>query len=278
MATTPRRTRRTSALDPGQLHLFAQVEDALRAGAHELHTEQTFTPTEPAPTRGEELRTLIATDLLTRQRGLDAARHAFGRDPDTLAAIAAAAAAHTDAEAAHGRALSAAAAAAHAGDTARAGYYEAVAAMADRSRQGARATLLQLSAWHRAQISGPAAQAQVEADLLLEQEILDHRATRVQEVRLELLDELERDRPGYLPRPALDATPAQQQAWQQRAIDIEVYRARFGVTDPEHPLGPRPVDRALSREYDRAANRLGLEPKRDLTITVTRDQQLTPGR
>jgi conjugative relaxase-like TrwC/TraI family protein len=69
---------------------------------------------------------------------------------------------------------------------------------------------------------------------------------------------LELERPGWLRE--LGQPPASikgQRAWRQAAASILQYRERYGITDPEHPLGPEPRHGDLEqRRHHRATGRV----------------------
>jgi conjugative relaxase-like TrwC/TraI family protein len=85
---------------------------------------------------------------------------------------------------------------------------------------------------------------------------------------------LELERPGWLrevgPPPA---SIKGQRAWRQAAAHILQYRERYGITDPEHPLGPEPRHGDLEQRRHHRATRRVMERLRDRQRTQ-RDQQI----
>jgi conjugative relaxase-like TrwC/TraI family protein len=85
---------------------------------------------------------------------------------------------------------------------------------------------------------------------------------------------LELERPSWLRE--LGQPPASikgQRAWQQAAAHILQYRERYGITDPEHPLGPDPRHGDLEQRRHHRVTRRVIERLRDRQRTQ-RDQQI----
>ena len=64
----------------------------------------------------------------------------------------------------------------------------------------------------------------------------------------------ERERPAYLEH-ALGPRPEHErplERWRQAVRELEGYRARHGITDPERALGPEPSEPARAQEHRRA--------------------------
>jgi conjugative relaxase-like TrwC/TraI family protein len=67
--------------------------------------------------------------------------------------------------------------------------------------------------------------------------------------------QLEQAPPNYLTA-ELGGRPesvAGRAAWRAAAVGIEAYRAKYGIDDPDSPLGPPPADPTAAAEHDRAA-------------------------
>ncbi|MDP8960365.1 MAG: AAA family ATPase, partial [Actinomycetota bacterium] len=83
----------------------------------------------------------------------------------------------------------------------------------------------------------------------------------------------ERDCPAYLATTigTPPAKPHHCQGWQKAASSVEQYRLRWGVTEPDRPLGPEPAD-ALQRDDHRWAAMAIERHRHEL------DREVTPGR
>jgi hypothetical protein len=85
---------------------------------------------------------------------------------------------------------------------------------------------------------------------------------------------LELERPGWLRE--LGQPPVSikgQRAWRQAATHILQYRERYGITDPDHALGPEPRYADLEQRRHHRATRRVIERLRDRQRTQ-RDQQI----
>jgi hypothetical protein len=85
---------------------------------------------------------------------------------------------------------------------------------------------------------------------------------------------LELERPGWLRELCQPpATVKGQRAWRQAAAHILQYRERYGITDPEHPLGPEPHHGDLEQRRHHRVTLRGIERLQDRQRTQ-RDQQI----
>jgi hypothetical protein len=85
---------------------------------------------------------------------------------------------------------------------------------------------------------------------------------------------LELERPGWLREVGQPpATVKGQRAWRQAAAHILQYRERYGITDPEHPLGPEPHHGDLEQRRHHRVTLRGIERLQDRQRTQ-RDQQI----
>jgi conjugative relaxase-like TrwC/TraI family protein len=85
---------------------------------------------------------------------------------------------------------------------------------------------------------------------------------------------LELERPGWLRELGQPPTSIKgQRAWRQAAAHILQYRERYGITDPEHPLGPEPRHGDLEQRRHHRATHQVIERLHDRQRTQ-RDQQI----
>jgi hypothetical protein len=87
---------------------------------------------------------------------------------------------------------------------------------------------------------------------------------------------IEADRPGYVLE-ALGPVPEStrgRRAWRQAAADIEHYRHRYDITDPDRVLGPEPHD--PTQRADRQRVRTAIERVHSKQRATDRSHQRPP--
>ncbi len=99
---------------------------------------------------------------------------------------------------------------------------------------------------------------------------------RLLETARQRVASFQRDCPGYL-LTAVGERPADgrgRRRWQEAALAIEHYRVRWGITDPNRPLGAEPTDPLRSDEHRLAAARVA-EARRELGHERTAERGLS---
>lgn len=260
MTTTRKTTRHDRGCsDPNQLRLFAEVEAVLTATTDLFAAPGPLAPA-VGPAREQNGRTceVLALAFLDGRANLEQARLAFGRDEDTKARSWSALEAVRSADASVERTRKQLRVAVQCGDAATVARCLVVGRMLLAAAAANRARLNDLSELHRLCARGGPAWGEYLDTLTRQQDVIDRADDRAQTARGALLSRLAADRPAWLPVLAVDATQALRDRWNQQALEIASYRARYGVTGDNHPLGQRPVDLDQAAEYDRTAVRLRL--------------------